>query len=62
VGPVIGGKDVLAEAVTRAYAKAGMRVRYLDDWRTTTSAAARCTASPTNTIRAAGTPWWNSPK
>ncbi|MFG2555872.1 protein-arginine deiminase family protein [Streptomyces sp. NPDC048581] len=34
VGPGVGGKDILAEAVTKAYAKVGMRVRYLDDWRT----------------------------
>ncbi|MER7377350.1 protein-arginine deiminase domain-containing protein [Streptomyces lanatus] len=60
-GPVIGGKDILAEAVTRAYAKAGMRVRYLDDWRThhVFGGEVHC---GTNTIRAAGTPWWNSPK
>jgi protein-arginine deiminase len=60
-GPVIGGKDILAEAVTRAYAKAGMRVRYLDDWRTHHIFGGEVHCG-TNTIRAAATPWWSSPK
>ncbi|MGC9538237.1 protein-arginine deiminase family protein [Streptomyces sp. UG1] len=54
-GPVIGGKDILAEAVTRAYAKAGMRVRYLDDWRTHHAFGGEVHCG-TNTIRATGTP------
>lgn len=60
-GPVVDGKDILAEAVTKAYAKAGMRVRYLDDWRThhVFGGEVHC---GTNTIRAAGTAWWSSPE
>lgn len=60
-GPVVDGKDILAEAVTKAYAKGGMRVRYLDDWRThhVMGGEVHC---GTNTIRAAGTAWWNSTK
>ncbi|WP_461071594.1 protein-arginine deiminase domain-containing protein [Streptomyces pseudoechinosporeus] len=60
-GPVVGGKDIVAEAVTKAYAKAGIRVRYLDDWRThhVFGGEVHC---GTNTIRAAGTAWWSSPK
>jgi protein-arginine deiminase len=60
-GPVVNGKDILAEAVTRAYAKVGMRVRYLDDWRTHHVSAGEVHCG-TNTIRAAGTAWWSSPK
>ncbi|GAB2936166.1 protein-arginine deiminase domain-containing protein [Streptomyces heilongjiangensis] len=60
-GPVVDGKDILAAAVTKAYAKAGMRVRYLDDWRThhVFGGEVHC---GTNTIRAAGTAWWSSPE
>ncbi len=56
----MAGKDILAEAVTKAYAKVGTRVRYLDDWRThhVFGGEVHC---GTNTIRAAGTAWWNSP-
>ena len=59
-GPVVGGKDILAEAVTKAYAKVGMRVRYLDDWRTHHVSAGEVHCG-TNTIRATDTAWWNSP-
>jgi protein-arginine deiminase len=60
-GPVVNGKDILGEAVTKAYAKVGMRVRYLDDWRTHHVSAGEVHCG-TNTIRAAGTAWWSSPK
>ncbi|MBE1594278.1 protein-arginine deiminase domain-containing protein [Streptomyces stelliscabiei] len=58
-GPVVGGKDILAAAVTKAYAKTGMRVRYLDDWRTHHVSAGEVHCG-TNTIRAADTAWWSS--
>ena len=58
-GPVVDGKDLLAEAVTKAYAKTGMRVRYLDDWRTHHVSAGEVHCG-TNTIRAADTGWWSS--
>ncbi|MFF4606828.1 protein-arginine deiminase domain-containing protein [Streptomyces sp. NPDC001339] len=60
-GPVVDGKDLLAEAVTGAYAKAGMRVRYLDDWRThhVLGGDVHC---GTNMIRAPAPPWWHSPR
>jgi protein-arginine deiminase len=60
-GPVVAGKDILAEAVTKAYAKVGMRVRYLDDWRTHHVGGGEVHCG-TNTIRAAGTAWWSSSK
>ncbi|GEC06075.1 hypothetical protein SSP24_37300 [Streptomyces spinoverrucosus] len=60
-GPVVDGKDILAEAVTKAYAKGGMRVRYLDDWRTHHVMGGKVHCG-INTIRAAGTAWWNSTK
>lgn len=60
-GPVVAGKDILAEAVTKAYAKVGMRVRYLDDWRTHHVGGGEVHCG-TNTIRAVGTAWWSSPK
>lgn len=47
--------------MTKAYTKVGMRVRYLDDWRTHHVSAGEVHCG-TNTIRAAGTPWFNSPK
>jgi len=58
-GPVVDGKDILAAAVTKAYAKTGMRVRYLDDWRTHHVAAGEVHCG-TKTIRAADTAWWSS--
>ncbi len=60
-GPVVGGKGLLAEAVTKAYAKTGMRVRYLDDWRIHHVSAGEVHCG-TNTIRAADTAWWSSPQ
>ncbi|WP_328772746.1 protein-arginine deiminase domain-containing protein [Streptomyces sp. NBC_00286] len=60
-GPVVTGKDIIAEAVTKAYAKVGTRVRYLDDWRTHHVGGGEIHCG-TNTVRAAGTAWWSSPK
>ncbi|OAQ72042.1 protein-arginine deiminase [Pochonia chlamydosporia 170] len=31
-GPIIGGQDIMAKAVSEAYAKAGFNVTYMDDW------------------------------
>lgn len=31
-GPIIDGKDIIAHAVTEAYAKVGVHVDYMDDW------------------------------
>ncbi|KAG8405109.1 hypothetical protein J3459_011399 [Metarhizium acridum] len=31
-GPIIGGKDILAEALSEAYAKAGFQVTFMDGW------------------------------
>ncbi|MEV1079594.1 protein-arginine deiminase domain-containing protein [Streptomyces sp. NPDC050211] len=60
-GPVVADKDIIAEAVTKAYAKVGTRVRYLDDWRTHHVGGGEVHCG-TNTIRAAGTAWWSSSK
>lgn len=59
-GPVVGGKDVFADAVTTAYRSAGMQVRYIDDWHTyhTGGGEVHC---GTNTLRTATTPWWVAP-
>ncbi|OAA58297.1 Protein-arginine deiminase [Cordyceps fumosorosea ARSEF 2679] len=56
-GPVIGGKDVLAAAVTAAYAKANYTVHYMDDWHThhTNGGEVHCGS---NTIRKTTAQWW----
>ncbi|GHE72468.1 protein-arginine deiminase family protein [Streptomyces capitiformicae] len=43
------------------YAKVGMRVRYLDDWRTHQVSAGEV-HSGSNTIAPPGTAWWTSAK
>jgi protein-arginine deiminase len=55
-GPVIGGKDLFGEAVTDAYAKAGLQVAYLDDWMYHLGAGeVHC---GTNTLRETSARWW----
>jgi protein-arginine deiminase len=56
-GPVIGGRDVLQDAVTAAYANAGFTVRYVDDWRShhVMGGEVHC---GTNATRRARPDWW----
>ncbi|WP_229843421.1 protein-arginine deiminase domain-containing protein [Streptomyces chryseus] len=56
-GPVIGGKDIFTSAVDAAYAGAGMKVSYLDDWYTYHLGAGEVHCG-TNTLRDASAAWW----
>ncbi|WP_328504166.1 protein-arginine deiminase domain-containing protein [Streptomyces sp. NBC_00457] len=56
-GPVIGGKDIFAEAVTAAYRRVGMKVSYLDDWYTYHLGMGEVHCG-TNTLRDASAAWW----
>ncbi len=56
-GPVIDGKDIFTEAVTRAYTGAGMKVAYLDDWNTYHMGMGEVHCG-TNTLRDVSMPWW----
>ncbi|AWI31971.1 protein-arginine deiminase domain-containing protein [Streptomyces tirandamycinicus] len=58
-GPVINGRDVFTESVTAAYAQAGMKVSYIDDWYTYHLGAGEVHCG-TNTLRDASTAWWRS--
>lgn len=55
-GPVVGGKDVFAEAVTAAYRTAGVQVTYLDT--TVYHVGGGEIHCGTNAIRVPTTPWW----
>lgn len=56
-GPVINGKDVIAEAVTAAYRKVNYTVVYQDDWLShhVEGGEVHCGS---NSIRDPTTPWW----
>ncbi|WP_443041669.1 protein-arginine deiminase domain-containing protein [Streptomyces sp. B21-083] len=56
-GPVVGGKDIFTQAVTAAYAGAGLKVSYLDDWSTyhLNMGEIHCA---TNTLRDVSAAWW----
>ncbi|MFH0517955.1 protein-arginine deiminase domain-containing protein [Streptomyces sp. M41] len=56
-GPVIGGKDIFTQAVTAVYARAGMKVAYIDDWYTYHLGMGEVHCG-TNTLRDASAPWW----
>ncbi len=56
-GPVIGGRDVLQDAVTAVYASAGLTVRYVDDWRSHHVLGGELHCG-TNTTRRARPEWW----
>ncbi|WP_443744641.1 protein-arginine deiminase family protein [Streptomyces somaliensis] len=56
-GPVIGGRDVFTDAVTAAYARAGLKVSYIDDWDTYHLGMGEVHCG-TNTLRDASAPWW----
>lgn len=56
-GPLIDGRDVLQAAVDAAYARAGITVRYVDDWRShhVIGGEVHC---GTNTTRRGRAVWW----
>lgn len=55
-GPVIDGKDVLAEAISGLYAKVNMVVRFVDDWNTHhPNGEIHC---GTNSFRDISARWW----
>ncbi|MFI7413532.1 protein-arginine deiminase domain-containing protein [Streptomyces sp. NPDC049627] len=58
-GPVIGGKDIFTQAVTAAYARAGLKVSYIDDWYTYHLGMGEVHCG-TNTLRDASAAWWKS--
>lgn len=56
-GPVIDGNDILATAVTAAYAKANYTIHYMDDWFShhTGMGEVHCGS---NTVRDVTAKWW----
>lgn len=56
-GPVIDGKDIIAEGVRDAYAKANYEVTFQDDWITHHIYGGEIHCG-TNTWRDADAPWW----
>ncbi|KAI9147629.1 Protein-arginine deiminase type-1 [Paramyrothecium foliicola] len=56
-GPVVNGKDILAEAVTAAYAKANYNVTYMDDWFSHHVGMGEIHCG-SNTFRSTSQPWW----
>lgn len=56
-GPLIDGKDIMAEAITAAYAKVNYTVHYMDDWYSLhlSSSEIHCGS---NTWRNADDIWW----
>ena len=56
-GPIIDGKDIIAEAVSAAYAKINYNVSYMDDWFShhTGDGEVHCGS---NAIRDAFAQWW----
>jgi protein-arginine deiminase len=58
-GPVVGGVDVFAAAVTKAYAAAGVTVSYADDWYAYHAGHGDIHCG-TNVLRSTAAPWWTS--
>lgn len=56
-GPLIDGRDVLQDAVDAAYARAGIAVRYVDDWRSHHLLGGEVHCG-TNTTRRGRAMWW----
>jgi protein-arginine deiminase len=58
-GPVVGGKDVLEDAIRDVYASAGMNVIFIDDYMShhVRGGEVHC---GTNTLRETGISWWKS--
>ncbi|WP_336319813.1 protein-arginine deiminase domain-containing protein [Streptomyces lavendofoliae] len=58
-GPVIHGRDIFTDAVTSAYERAGIKVRYLDDFSSHHLGEGEVHCA-TNTLRDATHPWWRA--
>ncbi|KAL9947036.1 hypothetical protein ACHAP6_004169 [Verticillium nonalfalfae] len=56
-GPVIDGVDIIAEAITAAYARVNFKVTYIDDWFSHYMSAGDV-HDGTNVWRDASMPWW----
>lgn len=56
-GPIIDGKDILAEAVKNVYQKLGYQITFLDDWSSHHFWGGEIHCG-TNTIRDGSQPWW----
>ncbi|KAM5342228.1 hypothetical protein ACJ41O_015259 [Fusarium nematophilum] len=56
-GPVVDGKDILAEAVSMAYAKAGFNITFVDDWFSHHLGGGEVHCG-SNSWRRAEAPWW----
>lgn len=58
-GPIINGKDIVEEAVVNIYSKAGMTVRFIDDYMShhVRGGEVHCA---TNTFRETNVAWWKS--
>jgi protein-arginine deiminase len=56
-GPIVNGTDMLAQAVEKAYAKAGMDVRYVDDFLSHHVGAGEIHCG-SNTLRQTNQVWW----
>ncbi|KAG7142110.1 Protein-arginine deiminase type-4 like protein [Verticillium longisporum] len=56
-GPVIDGVDIIAEAVTAAYARASFKVAYMDNWFSHHMRLGEVHCG-SNTWRDTSTPWW----
>jgi protein-arginine deiminase len=57
-GPVVGGVDVFATAVTKAYADAGITVSYVDDWYAYHAGSGNIHCG-TNVLRTYSDRWWS---
>jgi protein-arginine deiminase len=56
-GPVVEGKDILAETISKKYAKIGMRVKFIDDWNTHHNFGGEVHCG-SNSIRDMAAKWW----
>lgn len=59
-GPVIGGRDIMQDAVNRAYAKLGIKAWTVDDWLSHHSFGGEIHCG-TNTTRTFDGQWWKLP-
>ncbi|GGK39981.1 hypothetical protein GCM10010124_35820 [Pilimelia terevasa] len=59
-GPVVGGRDLLAEAVTQAYQAVGLSVEFVDDY-TTYHVGQGEVHCATNSLRDTTARWWQLP-
>ncbi|KAH7213336.1 uncharacterized protein BKA55DRAFT_528673 [Fusarium redolens] len=56
-GPVVKGKDILAETISKKYAKIGMKVKFIDDWNTHHNFGGEVHCG-SNSIRDMAAKWW----